>query len=300
MANTINNYTLIELLHLSYLIRDSLEYVHPQINVTQENFERRSKMAKQMLAPGNFTQKWFEGHPDEKVRDIYPQLVSYFNNIYETENYVVFETRKAEEEKVVDFLEETIKNYQIVEDIINAFFNEYKKQEDVVAPEVEKCIIASKDYYRVITDWIFFTQVIKNDSAYKKALKESGNKQTYEVNYNLNFLKRLIAGFNFNRSRYAGDKVDIKSLFDVSFESFRALDGSLFSEMSNNGENPLTQQQIQEKTKEILDAAVASYNNCIHIYEPIWRETYQSVLDWIKANPIQQNPAQNAEGEPAA
>ena len=31
-----------ELTHLSYLVRDSLEYCHAQINVTQENFERRT------------------------------------------------------------------------------------------------------------------------------------------------------------------------------------------------------------------------------------------------------------------
>ena len=66
--NKINNYTLIELLHLSYLIRDSLEYCHAQINVTEENFERRKEMAKKMLAEGNFVEKWLNGHPNDDVK----------------------------------------------------------------------------------------------------------------------------------------------------------------------------------------------------------------------------------------
>ena len=121
--NKLNNYTLIELIHLSYLIRDSLEYCHAQINVTEENFQRRAQMAKNMLAEGNFVEKWLNNHPNEEVRKIYPQLVNYFHNIYEEENYVLFDTRKVEPEKAVDFTEETIKNYQVVEDILRAFFN---------------------------------------------------------------------------------------------------------------------------------------------------------------------------------
>ena len=112
--NKLNNYTLIELIHLSYLIRDSLEYCHAQINVTEENFQRRAQMAKNMLAEGNFVEKWLNNHPNEEVRKIYPQLVNYFHNIYEEENYVLFDTRKVEPEKSVDFTEETIKNYQVV------------------------------------------------------------------------------------------------------------------------------------------------------------------------------------------
>ena len=88
--NKLNNYTLIELIHLSYLIRDSLEYCHAQINVTEENFQRRAQMAKNMLAEGNFVEKWLNNHPNEEVRKIYPQLVNYFHNIYEEENYVLF------------------------------------------------------------------------------------------------------------------------------------------------------------------------------------------------------------------
>ena len=89
--NKLNNYTLIELIHLSYLVRDSLEYCHAQINVTQENFERRAAMAKNMLNTGNFIEKWLNNHPNEDVRKVYPQLVNYFQNIYENEGYVSFE-----------------------------------------------------------------------------------------------------------------------------------------------------------------------------------------------------------------
>ena len=41
--NKLNNYTLIELIHLSYLIRDSLEYCHAQINVTEEKLSLTEK-----------------------------------------------------------------------------------------------------------------------------------------------------------------------------------------------------------------------------------------------------------------
>ena len=35
-----------ELTHLSYLVRDSLEYCHAQINVTEENFQRAQQIFK--------------------------------------------------------------------------------------------------------------------------------------------------------------------------------------------------------------------------------------------------------------
>ena len=153
--NKLNNYTLIEILHLSYLLRDSLEYCHPQINVSEENFERRKQMAKQMLAEGNFMHKWLTNHPNEEVKKMHGQLVSYFNNIYEEENYVLFNNRHVEPEKAVDFIEETIKNYQVAEDILKAFYTEYKKTAGLVDTRVEKCVIASLDYYRVIANWLF-------------------------------------------------------------------------------------------------------------------------------------------------
>ena len=227
----LKNYTLIELLHLSYLIRDSLEYCHAQINVTEENFERRKLMSKQILEEGKFTEKWISNHPNDEVKKVYPQLVSYFHNIYDEENYVNFSTRKVDQEKIVDFIEETIKNYQFVEDVLNAFYKEYKKNPESIDKNVEKCIFASWDYYRVIVNWLFFNEILKNDGEFKKAQKASGGKPSYEVNYNLNVLKRLIAGFNFNRQKYVGDKVDIKQMFENSMIAFKALDGTLFKEI---------------------------------------------------------------------
>ena len=154
--NRLNNYTLMELVHLTYLLRDSLEYCHAQINVTQENFERRAAMSKNMLAEGNFVEKWLTNHPNDEIKKFYPQLVSYFANIYEEENYVVHATRKVEPEKLVDFVEETVKAYQVVEDILKAFYNEYKKTPEIVDEKIERCILASFDYYRVICNWLFF------------------------------------------------------------------------------------------------------------------------------------------------
>ena len=284
--NKLNNYTLIELIHLSYLIRDSLEYCHAQINVTEENFQRRAQMAKNMLAEGNFVAKWLNNHPNEEVRKVYPQLVNYFHNIYEEESYVTFDTRKVEAEKIVDFTEETIKNYQVVEDVLRAFFNEYKKTPGLVDARVEKCVLASFDYYRVVANWLFFNEVMKNDGEYKRALKASGNKPSYEVNYNLNILKRLIGGFNFNRQRYTGDKLDIKQMFENSMSSFKALDGTLFRDHEEAHKVQLTQDEKAAMAKEAVEKGAQSCIAAIRIYEPIWRETYAEMVKFMQENPI--------------
>lgn len=290
--NKLNNYTLMELTHLSYLVRDSLEYCHAQINVTQENFERRTAMAKNMLAQGNFVEKWLSGHPNEEIRKFYPQLVSYFENIYENENYVLFSNRKVEPEKAIDFIEETVKNYQVVEDIAKAFYTEYKKTPGLVDARIERCLIASFDYYRVIANWLFFNEVIKNDGEYKRALKASNNKPSYEVNYNLNLLKRLIGGFNFNRQRYNGDKIDIKQMFEDSMNAFKALDGTLFKEFEEKNGRKATLEETQQLTKETIEHAAQACVNAIRVYEPIWRETYAEAIKYMQENPLKAAPAQ--------
>lgn len=283
----LNNYTLIELIHLSYLVRDSLEYCHAQINVTQENFQRRAAMAKNMLTEGNFIEKWLSNHPNEEVKKVYPQLVNYFNNIYVEENYVVFDTRKVEPEKAVDFIEETIKSYQVIEDILKAFYNEYKKTPGIIDARVEKCILASLDYYRVIANWLFFNEVIKNDNEYKRALKASGNKPSYEVNYNLNILKRLIGGYNFNKIRYTGDKLDIKAMIENTMRAFKALDGTLFKEHEEAHKVKLSQEETQTMAKEAIEGAANACVTAIRVYEPIWRETYAEVVKYMQENPLQ-------------
>ena len=285
--NKLNNYTLIEILHLSYLLRDSLEYCHAQINVTEENFERRKNMSKNMLAEGNFTQKWLTNHPNEEVKKMHSQLVTYFKNIYEDENYVLFDTRKVEPEKAVDFIEETVKNYQFMEDVLKAFYNEYKKTAGLVDTRVERCIIASLDYYRVIANWLFFNEVIKNDNEYKRALKASGGKPSYEVNYNLNILKRLVGGYNFNKQKYTGDKLDVKQMLDDTMSAFKALDGTLFKDHETAHNVTLTNEEKQKMAQDAMNKAHGECINAIRVYEPIWRETYADVVKFMQENPLQ-------------
>ena len=286
--NKLNNYTLIELIHLSYLVRDSLEYCHAQINVTQENFERRAAMAKNMLNTGNFIEKWLNNHPNEDVRKVYPQLVNYFQNIYENEGYVSFETRKVDPDKAVDFIEETIKAYQVIEDILRAFYNEYKKTAGLIDERIDRCVLASFDYYRVICNWLFFNEIIKNDNEYKRALKASDNKPSYEVNYNLNILKRLIGGYSFNKQRYAGDKLDIKAMLENTMKAFKALDGTLYKEHEEAHKVKLTQEETQAMAKEAIEGAAQGCVNAIRLYEPIWRETYAEVVKYMQENPLPQ------------
>lgn len=286
--NKLNNYTLIEILHLTYLARDSFEYCFGQINVTDENFQRRATMSKNMLAEGNFVQKWITGHPNEEVRKFYQQFVDYFSNIYEKETYVSHETKKVDPEKIVDFVEETVKVYQIAEDILKAFYGEYKKQEGVINPEIEKAIIASQDYYRVIANWLLFNEVVRNDGEYNKARKASNGQTSYEVNYNLNILKRLIGLFNFNRQRYSGDKVDIKQLFEDSMTSFKSLDGTLIKEKEEKENRKLTNDEINALRKETLEKAGNENLQAIRVYETIWKETYQGVVKFMQENPLNQ------------
>lgn len=298
--NKLNNYTLIEVLHLTYLARDSFEYCFgQQMNVSEENFQRRANMAKNMLAEGNFVQKWITNHPNEEVRKFYQQFVEYFSNIYEKETYVSHETKKVEQEKIVDFAEETIKIYQVAEDILNAFYNEYKKQEGLVNPDVEKAVLASQDYYRVIANWLLFNEVVRNDGEYNKARRASNGQTSYEVNYNLNILKRLIGMFNFNRQRYLGDKVDIKQLFEDSMTAFKSLDGTLIKDKEEKENRKLTQDEIINLKKECLEKAGNENLQAIRVYETIWKETYQNVVKYMQENPLNNNqqaqPAEKAE-----
>ena len=201
-------------------------------------------------------------------------------------SFVNFDTRKVDPEKVTDFVEETIKNYQVVEDILKAFLNEYKKTSGLVDVRIERCIDASFDYYRVITNWLFFNEVLRNDGEYKKALKESNNQPSYEVNYNLNILKRLVGGYNFNKQRYSGDKVDIKQMLEDSLTAFKALDGTLVKEKETKEDRKLTAEEIQALTKENIEKAGQECVNAIRLYEPIWRQTYSDVVKYMQENPL--------------
>jgi len=295
----VNNYTLIELVHLSYLLRDSFEYVHPQVKVEKENFEKRTLMAKNMLAEGNFTEKWLNNHPNEEVKKVYPQLVAYFQSIYESDAIVSRDNFKVDPEKSADFIEQTIKLYQVSEDIVKAFLTEYHKTPGLVDPRVEKCIDASFDYYRVIVNWNLFNEVIRNDNEYKKALKASNNQPSYDVNFNLNILKRLIGAFNFNKIKYNGDKVDIKGMMESTFAGFKALDGTLFKDYEEANKVTLSNEEKQKMAQDTLQKAANDSVNCIRLYEPIWRDTYKNLSEYMKENPLnagqpQANPEANA------
>ncbi len=284
-----SNYILIELLHFSFLIRDSFEYMLPQIKVTQETFNNRKAMAKNMLEEGKFLNSWINNHPNEEVKKFYSKFVNYFDNVYENENYVSFETFKAETDKLVDFLEETVTSYQIAEDILKAFYNEYKKTPDTIDTRIEKNLITSLDFYRVTANWVLFNEIIRNDGEYKKALQASNNQTSYEVNYNLNILKRLIGIYNFNKERYIGDKVDIKAMLEDSMTAFKALDGSLFKDYEKKNNKTLTDEEKQKMAKEVIDKAASECVNALRIYEPIWRQTYSGVPEFMKENPLNQN-----------
>ena len=259
-----SNYILIELLHFSFLIRDSLE-------------------------EGKFLNSWINNHPNEEVKKFYSKFVNYFDNVYENENYVSFETFKAETDKLVDFLEETVTSYQIAEDILKAFYNEYKKTPDTIDTRIEKNLITSLDFYRVTANWVLFNEIIRNDGEYKKALQASNNQTSYEVNYNLNILKRLIGIYNFNKERYIGDKVDIKAMLEDSMTAFKALDGSLFKDYEKKNNKTLTDEEKQKMAKEVIDKAASECVNALRIYEPIWRQTYSGVPEFMKENPLNQN-----------
>jgi hypothetical protein len=56
--NKIYNYTLIEWLHFSYLLRDSLEYAYDPIVISQEIFDRRKTLYKAMLNGTNYISRW--------------------------------------------------------------------------------------------------------------------------------------------------------------------------------------------------------------------------------------------------
>ena len=56
----------------------------------------------------------------------YENLQKYFNNIYVNGNYVDLNTKKVDPDKKVEMLEETIKNYQTVADVITGFLKNLK------------------------------------------------------------------------------------------------------------------------------------------------------------------------------
>ena len=79
------NYSIIELLHLSFIVRDSLEYCHEPLPLKENAFESRSKMIKQLLEENHFIAKFLVENPSESGKQFYDALNKYFENIYDKE-----------------------------------------------------------------------------------------------------------------------------------------------------------------------------------------------------------------------
>ena len=176
----------------------------------------------------------------------------------------------------------------------NYYLQEFKKQEDSKRSRENITIpyfiveenLRKLAFQKANNDLADVIEQCRIDECYKKALKASGNKPSYEVNYNLNLLKRLIGGFNFNRQRYTGDKIDIKQMFVNSMSSFKALDGTLFKEHEEKNKVELTQEEKSAMAKEAIEKGAQGCIAAIRIYEPIWRETYAEMVKFMQENPI--------------
>ncbi len=59
------NYSIIELLHLSFVIRDTLEYCHAPLQLKENAFESRKQMVKQLLEKDHFIAKFLIENPYE-------------------------------------------------------------------------------------------------------------------------------------------------------------------------------------------------------------------------------------------
>ena len=284
--NKIYNYTLIEWLHFSYLLRDSLEYAYEPLVISADNFEKRKNLYKAMLNGKNFISKWISENPSEDIKKTYPEILNYFKRVYDEEYYLSFENRKVIEDKEMEFLEDTVKIYQLAEDILTVFYKEYKKQENAVDESLIHCIDASLDYYRTIITNLIFVKVIKYDNKYKEVLSKHNNELTYESNLCLNYLKKLIMMFNFAKQKYNESKFDIVESMNCAFKAFKALDGTLIMEEENNLERELTQEEKIELAKKTIEEASNKINHNIRVYEPIWKQTYMEVVKYMNANPL--------------
>lgn len=68
------NYSVIELLHLSFVIRDSLEYCHEPLKLKENAFESRKKMVQQLLEKDHFIAKFLVENPNEAGKKYYESL----------------------------------------------------------------------------------------------------------------------------------------------------------------------------------------------------------------------------------
>lgn len=268
----IENYSITELLHLSFVIRDTLEYCYEKFPVKEEMFEQRYKMISQLLDEKNFIARFLINNPNEQGKLFYENLQKYFNNIYVNGNYVDLNTEKVDPDKKVEMLEETIKNYQTVADVITGFLKNLKDK-NVVEKEVEDCANKAENFFRILYLFILYNTILREDSNYKLSLRETKNKDSYECKYILSTLKSLISLYNFNRQKYSGEEDEIKAVFEEIFRTFQKLDGT-----------------IKVKDKEELENSIKQANLIIsqnlRKYEIAWKESYSKLITLLKNNPV--------------
>lgn len=264
------NYSIIELLHLSFVIRDSLEYCHEPLKLKENAFESRKKMVQQLLEKDHFIAKFLVENPNEAGKKYYESLTIYFNNIYEKEFYVSFENYKVDPDKKLEFLEETIKNYQTVLDIIHGFVKTLQDKE-LLDDVVLQCVNDSENFFRVLYLFIVYNEIIKEDSNYKETLQKTRDNNSYENKYILNLLKGLIAAYNFNRQKYSGQEETLKTLFEEVFKTFQKLDGSI----------KLTQPNEMQETLLATNRLIAQ---ALRTYETNWRTSYKNLIQKMREN----------------
>ena len=264
------NYSVIELLHLSFVIRDSLEYCHEPLKLKENAFESRKKMVQQLLEKDHFIAKFLVENPNEAGKKYYESLTIYFNKIYKKEFYVSFENYKVDHNKKLEFLEETIKNYQTVLDIIHGFVKTLQDKE-LLDDVVLQCVNDSENFFRVLYLFIVYNEIIKEDSNYKETLQKTRDNNSYENKYILNLLKGLIAAYNFNRQKYSGQEETLKTLFEEVFKTFQKLDGSI----------KLTQPNEMQETLLATNRLIAQ---ALRTYETNWRTAYKNLIQKMREN----------------
>lgn len=268
----IENYSITELLHLSFVIRDTLEYCHEQMPVNEEAFEQRYKMISQLLDEKNFVAKFLINNPNEQGKKFYESLNKFFNAIYVNGNYVDLETKKVDPDKKLEMLEEIIRSYQTIDDVLRSFFDAFKDQK-VIEAEVKECYTATDSFFRTLYLFIVYNSILKEDREYKNAFKETKNKDAYECKYILNTLKSLIGVYNFNRQKYAGSDDQIKALFEDIFTVFQKLDGSIKVENTEELQNAVKQANVM-------------ITQSLRKYETEWKASYSKLLELLKNNPV--------------
>ncbi len=271
------NYALVDLLHLSFIIRDSLEYCHDPLEIKENAFEQRTKFYKNLLEKEHFIAKFLVNNPNENGKKYYDDLLKYFENIYDKEFYVLYHNHKVEPDKKLEFLEETVKNFQVVNDIMNGFV-EMNKKNNVLNDSVYECIVSNENFFRVIFTLILFNEIVKEDQNYKTTLQQTRNPESYENKYILNLLRGYMGAYHFNKERYRYDEKEIKDLFDEVFSVFQKLDGSI--KVSSD-----------EEIKLAKDRALYRISQAIRTYENKWRDAYKKLLDEMKNDSNNNKPA---------